>query len=229
MELSALRISEKKQAILATMNIHSVQELLTYYPFRYETIEALPYEQWQKEDKVALSGLIITRARVIRFGGKRSMTKFKILNKDGEFDISLFNRPWVSQFKLNETITIIGKYEGKNRITANQYNFKPLKEQVGMTPVYNLKDGITQRDIKSYIDKAWQALGNSITDFIPNAYIQKYRLISRKEAIYFIHHPENHESVKQALRHLKYEEFLRFQLIMHAMKEQEKLVVKGHA
>ena len=229
MELSALRISEKKRAILATMNIHSVQDLLTYYPFRYETIEALPYERWQKEDKIALSGIIITRARVIRFGGKRSMTKFKILNKDGEFDISLFNRPWVSQFKLNETITIIGKYEGKNRITANQYNFKPLKEQVGMTPVYNLKDGITQRDIKSYIDKAWQALGNSITDFIPDAYIQKYRLISRKEAIYFIHHPENHESVKQALRHLKYEEFLRFQLIMHAMKEQEKLVVKGHA
>lgn len=229
MELSALRISEKKQAILATMNIHSVQDLLTYYPFRYDIIDALPYADWKKDEKVALSGIITTRARVVRLGGKRSMTKFKILNKDGEFDISLFNRPWVSQFKLNETITIIGKYEGKNRITALQYNFKPLKEQVGMTPVYNLKEGITQRDIKNYIEKAWQALGKTITDFIPEAYIQKYRLISRREAIYFIHHPDTHESVKQSLRHLKYEEFLRFQLVMYAMKEKEAFEVKGHA
>ena len=94
MELSTLRISDKKQALLATLNIYHVQDLLTYYPFRYETIEALPYKQWQKDEKVALSGMIITRARVIRLGGKRSMTKFKLLNKDGEFDISLFNRPW---------------------------------------------------------------------------------------------------------------------------------------
>lgn len=229
MELSALRISEKKQAILATLNIHTAQDLLTYYPFRYESIEAVPYETWQKDDKVALSGLIITRARVIRLGGKRSMTKFKILNKDGEFDISLFNRPWVSQFKLNENITVIGKYEGKNRITASQYQFKPLSELIGMTPVYNQKEGLTQRDIKSYIEKAWQALGSEIIDFIPEDYLKKYRLISRKEAIYFIHHPTDHESVKQALRHLKYEEFLRFQLIMQAMKEQEAHVIKGHA
>lgn len=229
MELSTLRISDKKQALLATLNIYHVQDLLTYYPFRYETIEALPYEKWQKDDKVALSGLIITRARVIRLGGKRSMTKFKLLNKDGEFDISLFNRPWVSQFKLNESITIIGKYEGKNRITALQYNFKPLQEQLGMTPVYNVKEGITQRDIRSYIEKAWKAVGAEIIDFVPEVYRRKYRLISRKEAIYFIHHPSDHESVKQALRHLKYEEFLRFQLVMQAMKEQEAHVVKGHA
>lgn len=229
MELSEIRISEKKQAVLATMNIHSVQDLLTYYPFRYDIIEALPYADWKKDEKVALSGIITTRARVIRLGGKRSMTKFKLLNKDGEFDISLFNRPWISQFKLNEHVSVIGKYEGKNRVTATQYYFKPLKELVGMTPVYNLKEGITQRDMKGYIAKAWQALGNTITDFIPNPYIEKYRLISRKDAIYYIHHPESHESVKQALRHLKYEEFLRFQLVMQAMKEQEALVVKGHA
>lgn len=229
MELKALRISAKKQEILANMNIQSVEDLLTHYPFRYDHIEVKPYEDWTKDEKIAIEGLIITRAHVVRFGGKRSMTKFKISTEDGEFDISIFNRPWVSQFKLGEKITIIGRYDGRQKITALQYNFKPLQEQLGMEPVYTLREGITQKDLKNYINKAWQAMGNTIENFIPQEYINKYRLISRKEAIYFIHHPKDFESVKQALRHLKYEEFFKFQLAMQTMKAKESLVVKGHA
>ncbi len=211
------------------MGIHSVEDLLTHYPFRYDTIEKQPFDTWQIGGKISTEGTIVNRAHVVRLGGKRSMTKFKIVNDDGEFDISLFNRPWVSQFKINETITVIGRYEGKNRITALQYNFKPLADQLGMIPVYTIKEGITQKDIRNYIDKAWRAIGSSITDFIPNEYCKQYRLISRKEALYLIHHPNDYESVKQALRHLKYEEFFRFQLTMQAMKTKESLVVEGHA
>lgn len=229
MDLSALRISEKKQAILAGMGIHQIEDLLTHYPFRYDTIEQIAFGDWQIGEKVVLEGVIISGAHVLRLGGKRSMTKFKIMSEDGEFDVSLFNRPWVSQFKRNETITIIGRYEGKYRITALQYNFKPLREQLGMIPVYTIKEGITQKDIRGYIDKAWQKIGLSMTDFIPEAYRIKYRLISRKEALYFIHHPKDYESVKQALRHLKYEEFFRFQLTMQAMKAKEALIVEGAA
>ncbi len=229
MDLKTLRISAKKQEILANMNIHCVEDLLTHYPFRYETVEALPFAQWQKDDKIATEGMIVTRAHVIRLGGKRSITKFKIMNREGEFDVSLFNRPWISQFKLKEMITIIGKYDGKNKITALQYNFKPLQEQLGMTPVYTIREGITQRDIRSYVDKAWRAAYQTITDLIPEDLCKKYRLITRKEAIYFIHHPNQYESVKQALRYLKYEEFFRFQLMMQAMKAKETVVVKGQA
>lgn len=229
MELKALRISAKKQEILANMNIQSVEDLLTHYPFRYEHIEVKPYEDWKKDEKIAMEGLIITRAHVVRFGGKRSMTKFKITTEEGEFDISIFNRPWVSQFKLGEKITIIGRYDGRQKITALQYNFKPLQEQLGMEPVYTIREGITQKDIKNYINKAWQAKGNAIKNFIPQTYIEKYRLIDKKEAIYYIHHPKDFESVKQALRHLKYEEFFKFQLAMQATKAKETLVVSGHA
>jgi len=229
MDLKTLRISEKKQAVLANLHIYGAEDLLTYYPFRYERIEKIPYANWQIGSKIATEGRIVTRAHVVRLGGKRSITKFKIANEEGEFAISLFNRPWVSQFKLNETITIIGKYDGKDRITALQYNFKPLQEQEGMEPVYNLKEGLTQKDMKNYIEKAWQAIGSTVQNFVPSDYIRKYRLISRREALYFIHHPKDFESVKQALRHLKYEEFFKFQLTMQAMKANEALVVEGHA
>lgn len=229
MELKSIRISEKKQAILANMDIHSVEDLLKHYPFRYEMIEQIPFTNWQRDTKIAVEGMIVTKAHVIRLGGKRSITKFRIMTQEGEFEVSLFNRPWVSQFKMQTMITVIGRYDGKGKITAMQYNFKPLKEQLGMEPVYNVKEGVSQKDIKAMISKAWQAIGLSIQDFVPEEYREKYRLISRREAIYFIHHPKDMESVKQALRHLKYEEFFRFQLTMQAMKAKETMEVSGRS
>ncbi len=229
MELKSIRISEKKQTVLANMDIHSVEDLLKHYPFRYEMIEQIPFKDWKRDTKIAVQGIIITKAHLIRLGGKRSMTKFRISTDEGEFDVSLFNRPWISQFKMNAMITVIGRYDGKGKITAMQYNFKPLKEQLGLEPVYNVKEGITQKDIRAMISKAWQVIGLDIQDFIPEEYRDTYRLITRREAIYFIHHPRDKESVKQALRHLKYEEFFRFQLTMQAMKANETKEVQGRS
>lgn len=228
MELKELRISEKKRALLHTMGIENAMDLLTYYPFRYESVETKPRKEWQKEDRIALEGVILNRARVIRLKGKQSVTKFKLLYEEEELDIAIFNRPWISAFTVGKTITLIAKYEGGSRMTALQYNFQPLQEQLGIFPVYNVKEGISQKDIRKYIDKAWLAQQESIKEFLPMEYLQKYRLISRSQALYFIHHPKNMEAVKQSLRHLKYEEFLKFQITMQALKVQEKEVVHGH-
>lgn len=228
MEVKKLRISDKKVEVLHTIGLESVQDLLVYYPFRYEVIEEKPREQWQKEERVTLEGIIITPARVMRLKQKMSMTTFSILYDEEEFKVTLFNRPWPKMFPVGKKITIFGKYEGGQRITALQYNFQSLQEQLGILPVYTIKDGITQKDIHKYIKKAWDVLGNDIQEFLPEELRQKYRLISKKQAIHDIHFPKSMQEVAQSLRHLKYEEFLRFQLSMQAMKQQEQTVTVGH-
>lgn len=228
MELKQIRISEKKQELLAAMGITCVEDLLTYYPFRYEEFVETPRDEWKKDERVVIEAVILTRARVIHFKGKQSVTKMKILYQEEEFDLSLFNRPWVSNFTMGKRMTIIGKYEGGSRITAISYNFKPLKEQLGIHPVYNVRDGISQRDIQNYIDKAYQATHEQIQDFIPASLLKKYRLLNRHDALYHIHHPAGKDALKQSLRHLKYEEFLKFQLTMQALKAKETTVTQGH-
>ena len=185
MELKALRISEKKAEVLNSMQIEKAEDLLTCYPFRYENLEAKRRDTWEKDDKVIFEAVITTRARVIRFKGKQSVTRFKVTMEDEEFDISLFNRPWVSAFTVGKVITIIGKYDGGCRVTALQYNFKPMKEQLGIHPIYNVREGITQKELVRYIDKAWQALQDALPDVIPSPYLEKYRLIPRRQALYF--------------------------------------------
>ena len=227
MELKQLRISQNRIDLLESLQIHCAEDLLTYYPFRYEVVEAKPRGEWEKEDKIACEGIILNRARVLRLKGKLSVTRFKVLIEDEEFDVSLFNRPWVSTFVPGKTISLFGKYDGGNKLTATTYNFHPLVEQLGIHPVYNVKEGLSQTDMRRYIDKAWSALENDIQDFVPASLRQKYRLITRKQALYYIHHPNQKDAVKQSLRHLKYEEFLKFQLTMQAIKAQEKTVVSG--
>lgn len=228
MELACLRITQKKIEVLHAMGITSLQDLITFYPFRYEERQLTPINTWQKDQRVVLEGVIATRARVIRYKGKLSITHFKVVYEHEEFAITLFNRPWVASFVVGKVITLFGKYEGGNRITALQYNFKPVKDQLGIVPIYNLKDGMRQVDVQNYIDQAYALLKDTLSDFIPESLLQKYRLVHRREALYYIHHPTNKEALKQSLRHLKYEEFLKFQLAMQAIKAKEQAVMKGH-
>lgn len=216
MNLKMLKISDKKISILNQMKIDSAEDLLTHYPFRYEENIIKPFDNWDVGERVCFEAMIISAARVTRYGYKKSATRFKVLYDQVELDVTLFNRPWTNAFQLAKVISIFGKYEGNYRVTCMNYNSQPINEQIGMIPVYNVKDGINQKDIRKYIANALAQC--SINEFVPDEYRQKYRLLSRRNALYQIHTPSNKEALKQSLRALKYEEFLKFQLQMQYMK-----------
>ncbi len=218
MNLKEIKISDKKIEVLQQMKINSVQDLLTHYPFRYEENETKPFSMWQVGDRVCFEAMIISRAVVSRYGYKKSMTRFKVLYDNEEIGITLFNRPWTSGFQLEKMISIFGKYDGNGKVTCSNYNSQPLSQQLGLLPVYNVKEGISQKDIRNYIDKALHNI--TIMDFISEDLRLKYRLMHRKEALMQIHHPKNKEMLTHSLRTLKYEEFLKFQLQMLYMKSQ---------
>ncbi len=229
MELKALRITERRQQQLQTMGISCVQDLLTYYPFRYEIVAKSASRDWNINDNIVCEGIIVQRARMIRLGRNKTMTRFSILSEDQEeFQVTLFNRPWVSQFQEGKTITVFGKYNGNGRITAAQYQMKPLAELQGIHPVYNLKEGMRQNDVRRLIKKAYDLCGSELADFLPPTLVERYRLCSRAQALYWVHFPADKEQLRQALRHLKYEEFFRFQLVMQAIKAENRPIARGN-
>ena len=113
------------------MGIHTVEELLSYYPFRYEVFKERALSEWQINDTVTCEATILSRPHVMRLGGKRSMTRFAVQVQDQEFQAVLFNRPWTSQFQPGRVMTLSGKYQGKGRITVANYQMKPLSELEG--------------------------------------------------------------------------------------------------
>jgi len=224
MDLKTIKVTAKKQEILNSMGIDSVEDLLVHYPFRYEENIVKPFSLWQKDEKVFFEGLIISSARLSRFGNKKSVTRFKVLYEEEEIDLTLFNRPWVQSFKMNTKITIIGKYDGNHKVVVSQYNSQPIHEQLGIIPVYTTKDGLHQKDIRKYMKQALEVM--KIQNFIPSYLQQKYKLINKHQALYAIHFPSQREALKQSIRCLKYEEFLKFQLKIQYYRHQNEKVIK---
>lgn len=215
MELKKITTLKKVEA-LHQMGIDSVEEVLTHYPFRYVLHEQKPISEWKEKDKIFTCGVVSSTARVMRFQGQRSVTRFSMIIEEEEFQCSIFNRPWTNAFPMGKVLTIEGVYQGNYKITLINANSQPLEEQMGLIPVYSTSSSISQKQWSQIVDKALAVSLESLEDRIPESYRLKYKLLKRREALYFIHKPKSEMALKQALRTLKYEEFLMFQCCMQS-------------
>lgn len=217
-DIKLLKTTSRRLEILASMNITTLEDLIYQYPYRYEVIEEkYPTDE---DEHLIIEATVISPVKIF-FKGKMSRMSFEVEDKYLQhFQVSIFNRHFLRQhLKLGTTITIIGKCIN-HRITASDIKIKPLQDISGIYPVYSLKDGITQKSFRQYVKKALSLLNHEFDDFIPEKYRIQHHLIRKESALYCIHFPENKKDVQEALKYLKYEEFLKFQLTMQLMKQQ---------
>ena len=206
-----MQLTSNDKKILKTLEIETVTDLLTYYPYRYEDFTYQKVSDWQVNDQVIFQGLIL-KTPVAFYSGKLHITRFEMLVEAEIIKITIFNRPWLRKHDLKKPLTIIGKYQGNLQVTASNYNLSPLAEQLGIIPVYHLKEKITAKSFRKLIGKVFQFYQGQIKDLIPQDLQKKYQLLSRETALSFLHFPKDLSQVKAATRTLKYEEFLSFQL-----------------
>lgn len=217
-DIKLLKTTSRRLEILASMNITTLEDLIYQYPYRYEVIEEkYPTDE---DEHLIIEATVISPVKIF-FKGKMSRMSFEVEDKYLQhFQVSIFNRHFLGQhLKLGTTITIIGKCVN-HRITASDIKIKSLQDISGIYPVYSLKEGITQKSFRQYVKKALSLLNHEFDDFIPEKYRIQHHLIRKESALYCIHFPENKKDVQEALKYLKYEEFLKFQLTMQLMKQQ---------
>lgn len=217
--LDELKLTPKQKDICNSLNFMTSEDIIRYYPFRYEKLEVKPYVEWSDNDKIAIEGKLVSYPSTYRFNGSKTITRFKLETDEEIFEVSLFNRPWINTIPMESKLTIIGKYAGNRKITALNYNTRPLSEQLNMQPVYSLKGKVKQKNIYELIKKVFTKI--KIEDDIPLFYRSKYHLLNESEALKFIHFPNTDLDVKQAYRSLKYEEFLKFHLTLGLIKNEE--------
>lgn len=226
MLLSDLKLTKKRLDICNKLELITLEDLMRYYPHRYEVLEAQPFNEWEKDGKVFFEGIIVSQAKVLRLKGKLTLTTFQMNVQDEIITISIFNRPWISNFTQGKKIVIQGKYQGNYKVVASKYYSDDINTLCGIKPLYHLKEGISEKDILKLLDIAYPIYASHYLEFIPKKYLDKYRLISGVDALYYVHHPKSKEHLKQSLRYLKYEEFLRFQLWMNYVKQNQQQSLK---
>ncbi len=217
-DLKKLKLTVKQKEKAEKLGLNSIADILSYYPFRYDSREIIPFAEWKIKEKVTFEGEVVSAVRSARFGKNRTVSNFDVMSEDRVLHVSIFNRPWAKNLKLNEVITIYGVYNGKNRVTALSYQEKPADEQESVIPVYAAKEGITQKDIRRLVAKALEASAGNTGDIVPERFIRSYRLLHREDALRMVHFPQSLQEAEAGRRTLKYEEFLLYFTAMVLLK-----------
>lgn len=218
MDIQLLKTTEKRYEILSQMNIYTLEDIVYHYPYRYDIIEET--YPTQDNDVIIIEAKIISPIKIF-FKGRISRMSFDVEDHyHHHYHVTIFNRHFLKQYlKLDTTITIIGKCQ-KDKITASDIKVKPLKELYGIHPVYSIKDGLTQKSFQQYVKKSLKLLKGQIESIVPEEFVIKHQLVHKDIALENIHFPMTQQDIKQSLKYLKYEEFLKFQLTMQFIKKQ---------
>ena len=212
-----LKLTSKRLTVLHQLGLYTTDDLLMYYPYRYETITSSAFADWKIKDKVWFEGEVVQLPRSWR-KGRLVTTTFQVRSQEQILIITIFNRPWAKSLNLNQILTIQGVYQGNSKVTAISYDTKPLAEHAAITPIYSIKAGIRQKTLQTIIYSVLNQLQDEIIDDIPDEFRQAYRLLTLKVAYRCIHIPSSMSEVQAAVRTLKYAEFLRFFTAIQLMR-----------
>lgn len=211
-----IKLTPKRKEIVSLMNFDSVMSVLRYYPYRYEhyKLEKLSFSMHDK--KITFQGKIVSKVKIERITKGRMKTSFIIDNGVQSLNVIMFNT-FANKSFLYEgaSIVVSGKYNSlRNELSVSTF-FMGTLEKEKFVSMYSLPSSIKDHTYRQFVNYIYeQAIAhNLIKNEIPDEFIKQYKLIDLKDALYNIHNPSNEEDLRQAYRHLKYEEFLSFCLL----------------
>lgn len=222
MELSKVKgLGLTTEKYLNELGIYNIEDLIKYYPFRYEIIENTDMSKISDGDKVVIGGICEQAPSVFHFNKKLNKMTLRINTGDFIAKVEIYNRAFLKQkISAGTPITVIGKYnQKKSLITASDIKLKLIDETL-IEPIYHSSFNINSSKISKIILKALEKA--EINETLPESILEKYKFITRKEAINIAHRPKSKEDLKKAIYRLKYEELFNFMLKINYLKNTKK-------
>lgn len=220
MELKDIEsVGPSTEKLLHKLGIQTQEDLVTFYPFRYDIIQRSDILNANTEDKVIIDGIIESVPSVFYIQKTLNKMSFKLRTENLLLQIVIFNRAFLKRnIKVGEKITVIGKLN-KNRsiLTASDIRLFPLPEKPQIEPVYHTTYGISLKKISSLISHV-DVMHLPVKDYIPSLYQEKYKFLKKQESIKILHFPEDLQKLKKARLRTKYEELFVFMSKMNYLK-----------
>lgn len=225
-------IGPAKAACFARLNIFTIADVLQFYPRAYEDRTgrtSIAQAAAQNGKKVHTAALIAGHEW---FGyGRMKTLKLIVYDGTGTAELVAFNRPFLEKSYPPGTIAAVtGSFEHKfgayqsTRFDITkipnpdnkQLDFfadKPLPDS-GVIPIYHLTEGLTGKIIQKTVCTALRQYSLGLENDIPDNIIEKYGLLSKKDALKYIHAPETMSQAETARKTLVFEELFLFQKML---------------
>ena len=223
-------VGPARAKVLSEIGLEDSEDLLYYFPRRHLDRTTVTAISLLKKD------MITTIVGKVEACGERKTRKGKLFQAvlsdgTGFLTILWFNGiPYIKKsIEIGDQFAVHGKIEFYNglQIVHPEYDKLNIDDDPlntgSVIPLYPLtqelqKAGIENRFFRKIIRRMLKEI-NNIPDFFPPEFLQKYKLVSRYEALHWIHFADKEKDVKRAIYRLKFDEHFFLQLLMALKKE----------
>jgi ATP-dependent DNA helicase RecG len=231
---------QRAQLLKTELNIHTFEELLQHFPFRYVDRSKF-YSIAEINDTVAYiqtKGLIIKTETL----GEKRTKRFVATLKDTSGTIELVwfqGLKWVSEFvKAGEQYVVFGKpTDFKGKFSFSHPEIESLENYLqlgteGLHGIYSSTErlrnfGLDSKGMLKLMRQLLTQVHGHLHEFLPQTVIQENQFVTRETAWRNIHVPANAQDLKAAEFRLKFEELFIIQMRLLKMKTNRNLSYKG--
>ena len=204
---------------LNKIGIHTIGDLIYYFPFRYDDYQGVLTTKELKEGM-----MVSVRAKVELIANRRSfktrkiMTEALISDDAGSLRIIWFNQPYViKNIKPGDTFLFTGVVKTDMlgpQLIAPSYERVVDTENVlsaKLVPIYYLTAGLSQKYLRFIIKQSLADIQN-LSDYLPTEILEEYDLLPLDLAIKGIHLPDSQNDLVNSQRRLKFDELFQIYL-----------------
>lgn len=220
-------VGSKTAELFNELGIFTVDDLVRFYPFRYEPYEKMiSIEEIVPDTNVAVLASIKASPRTIRTR-KLKITEAVIEDYSGKIGCVWYNSPFViSSLDREKPYVFCGKAVKRSGRTVIEHPIIYKEEDYrklsgGMKPVYRSVKGLSQKTITKAIGTAIERYSFN-DDYLPVDIRVKYSLKDNITACKEMHFPKNSEMASSARRRIVFDEFFGFIYTMSKLKDLSK-------
>ena len=218
-------IGETRAKALEKLDIHTLRDLIAYFPRRYEDRRAIySIAELPVGETACCRAMIADTPTTQRISGGRTVVKVRAVDETGRLDITFFNQDYrARQLKRGESYVFCGKVEG-NLLRRQMTN--PILEREGehhltgrIVPIYPLTAGINQPLLQKAVRQGLDECRDVLPDVLPDEVRQAHSLCYSSYAYEHIHFPTDFETLQQAHRRLAFEELFVLTCALHLLRQ----------
>jgi len=217
------RVGPVRAAQLAELGINTVEDLLTYFPRRFDLrrqVQPIASLRGDEDQAVTVAGQVVSTDYMPY--GKRPYFQCTLADDDGNsLEVKWFHGGYLrDQVKVGLTLAVNGKvstHRGRMGLInpGMQIIYDPSAARLDtdqLMPVYPAGAKLSSAQIAAIVKQVLPEAGRLIRRWFPSAYLAERGLMARPDAVAAMHHPEDRDHWSAARRRLAYDECLVMQL-----------------
>ena len=218
------KIGDKTLLYLNDMGIYNIDELINYYPYKYEIIKRSNVDELIDGDKIIIDGIVESNPTIFYYGKRKNVMNFRIRTNDRVLLVSIYNRGFMkNKLNVGTNVTVIGKYNKQNnKVIASDIKLSLLPDKTTVDVIYHESSKINSKELNGYINVALKHY--SPKQYIPNYLMEKYKFQNKHLCLKEIHNPTSSNNLKRSINMLKYEELFLFMLRINKLKLNRKQI-----